>query len=140
MLLMQGIDIDRSTLAFWVGYAAAELRIPVAPGMSSVLATDVSLEIDISLSSPMSINSLSRISSDDINAFTSDWREPLPMCFLNCASGWIVLAENVGDFLQERQYDPNLGSGIGDPEGLDSLRDLFPDPVASPASDRGIRQ
>jgi transposase len=25
MLLMQGIDIDRSTLAFWVGYAAAEL-------------------------------------------------------------------------------------------------------------------
>jgi Transposase IS66 family len=25
MLLMQGIDIDRSTVAFWVGYAAAEL-------------------------------------------------------------------------------------------------------------------
>ena len=25
MLLVQGIDLDRSTLAFWVGYAAAEL-------------------------------------------------------------------------------------------------------------------
>ena len=25
MLSMQGIDLDRSTLAFWVGYAAAEL-------------------------------------------------------------------------------------------------------------------
>jgi transposase len=25
MLSRQGIDIDRSTLAFWVGYAAAEL-------------------------------------------------------------------------------------------------------------------
>ena len=31
LLLMQGIDIDRSTLAFWVGYAAAELA-PLTSG------------------------------------------------------------------------------------------------------------
>ena len=39
MLLTQGIDIDRSTLAFWVGYAAAELvsALRAAEGASALV-------------------------------------------------------------------------------------------------------
>jgi transposase len=45
MLLMQGIEIDRSTLAFWVGYAAAEL-MPLYERLKEQLLTSARLAVD----------------------------------------------------------------------------------------------
>ena len=45
MLARQGIDIDRSTLAFWVGYAAAELR-PLWRLMRAELLNSAKLFVD----------------------------------------------------------------------------------------------
>jgi len=45
MLKSQGIDIDRSTLAFWVGYAAAEL-MPLYERLRAVLLQSSKLAVD----------------------------------------------------------------------------------------------
>src|SRR5271155_1992928 len=45
MISMQGIDIDRSTLAFWVGYAAAELA-PLYERLKENLLASVRLAVD----------------------------------------------------------------------------------------------
>ena len=45
MLSMQGIDIDRSTLAFWVGYAAAEL-VPLYERLKEHLLSSSRLAVD----------------------------------------------------------------------------------------------
>ena len=45
MLSMQGIDIDRSTLAFWVGYAAAELA-PLYERLKGCLLASSRLAVD----------------------------------------------------------------------------------------------
>jgi transposase len=45
MLSVQGINIDRSTLAFWVGYAAAEL-IPVYEALKQSLLRSQKLAVD----------------------------------------------------------------------------------------------
>src|ERR1700733_4066533 len=45
MLSMQGIDIDRSTLAFWVGYAAAELA-PLYERLKEHLLSSSRLAVD----------------------------------------------------------------------------------------------
>ena len=45
MLLAQGIDIDRSTLAFWVGYAAAELA-PLYQRLKDNLLSSARLAVD----------------------------------------------------------------------------------------------
>ncbi len=45
MLLAQGIDIDRSTLAFWVGYAAAEL-MPLYERLKEHLLASSRLAVD----------------------------------------------------------------------------------------------
>ena len=45
MLLSQGIDIDRSTLAFWVGYAAAEL-MPLYERLKEHLLASSRLAVD----------------------------------------------------------------------------------------------
>ena len=45
MLSMQGIDIDRSTLAFWVGYAAAELA-PLYERLKECLLASSRLAVD----------------------------------------------------------------------------------------------
>jgi transposase len=45
MLAMQGIDIDRSTLAFWVGYAAAELA-PLYERLKQHLLASSRLAVD----------------------------------------------------------------------------------------------
>jgi hypothetical protein len=45
MLLTQGIDIDRSTLAFWVGYAAAELA-PLYERLKEHLLSSSRLAVD----------------------------------------------------------------------------------------------
>ena len=45
MLLAQGIDIDRSTLAFWVGYAAAELA-PLYHRLKENLLSSARLAVD----------------------------------------------------------------------------------------------
>jgi hypothetical protein len=45
MLSVQGIDLDRSTLAFWVGYAAAELT-PLYEGLRRNLLASVKLAVD----------------------------------------------------------------------------------------------
>lgn len=45
MLASQGIDIDRSTLAFWVGYAAAELA-PVAERLREILLAAPKITVD----------------------------------------------------------------------------------------------
>src|SRR5215475_8247254 len=45
MLATQGIDLDRSTLAFWVGYAAAELT-PLYQRLKQVLLGSAKLAVD----------------------------------------------------------------------------------------------
>jgi len=45
MLASQGIEIDRSTLAFWVGYAAAELA-PVAERLREILLGSAKIVVD----------------------------------------------------------------------------------------------
>ncbi|HEX3440342.1 MAG TPA: IS66 family transposase [Pseudolabrys sp.] len=45
MLAIQGIDIDRSTLAFWVGYAAAEL-VPLYERLKQHLLSSSRLAVD----------------------------------------------------------------------------------------------
>jgi hypothetical protein len=45
MLAMQGIEIDRSTLAFWVGYAAAEL-MPLYERLKENLLSSARLAVD----------------------------------------------------------------------------------------------
>ena len=45
MLATQGIDLDRSTLAFWVGYAAAELE-PLYERLKANLLTSAKLAVD----------------------------------------------------------------------------------------------
>jgi transposase len=45
MFLAQGIKLDRSTLAFWVGYAAAEL-MPLHARMRTILLTSAKLAVD----------------------------------------------------------------------------------------------
>jgi transposase len=45
MLAAQGLDLDRSTLAFWVGYAAAELT-PLYERLKANLLTSVKLAVD----------------------------------------------------------------------------------------------
>jgi transposase len=45
MLATQGIDLDRSTLAFWVGYAAAEL-MPLYQRLKQVLLGSAKLAVD----------------------------------------------------------------------------------------------
>jgi transposase len=45
MILSQGIDLDRSTLAFWVGYAAAEL-MPLYERLKGNLLSSAKLAID----------------------------------------------------------------------------------------------
>jgi transposase len=45
MLASQGIDIDRSTLAFWVGYAATELA-PVAERLREILLASPKITVD----------------------------------------------------------------------------------------------
>jgi transposase len=45
MLAAQGLDLDRSTLAFWVGYAAAELT-PLYERLKAKLLTSVKLAVD----------------------------------------------------------------------------------------------
>src|SRR6201997_1799216 len=45
MLASQGIEIDRSTLAFWVGYAAAELA-PLVTRLREILLGSARLAVD----------------------------------------------------------------------------------------------
>ena len=45
MLAAQGLDLDRSTLAFWVGYAAAEL-MPLYERLKANLLTSAKLAVD----------------------------------------------------------------------------------------------
>jgi transposase len=45
MLAAQGLDIKRSTLAFWVGYAAAELR-PVYGRLREFILTSAKIAVD----------------------------------------------------------------------------------------------
>lgn len=45
MLAAQGLDLDRSTLAFWVGYAAAEL-MPLYERLKAKLLSSVKLAVD----------------------------------------------------------------------------------------------
>jgi hypothetical protein len=45
MLAAQGLDIKRSTLAFWVGYAAAELR-PVYERLRKLILTSAKIAVD----------------------------------------------------------------------------------------------
>ena len=45
MLAAQGLDLDRSTLAFWVGYAAAEL-VPLYQRLKANLLTSAKLAVD----------------------------------------------------------------------------------------------
>ena len=45
MLAAQGLDLDRSTLAFWVGYAAAELT-PLYEWLKANLLISVKLAVD----------------------------------------------------------------------------------------------
>ena len=45
MLAAQGLDLDRSTLAFWVGYAAAEL-VPLYERLKANLLTSAKLAVD----------------------------------------------------------------------------------------------
>ena len=45
MLAAQGLDIKRSTLAFWVGYAAAELR-PVYDRLRELILTSAKIAVD----------------------------------------------------------------------------------------------
>jgi transposase len=45
MLKSQGIEIDRSTLAFWVGYAAAELA-PLAERLRAILLSSAKIAVD----------------------------------------------------------------------------------------------
>jgi transposase len=45
MLAVQGLDLDRSTLAFWVGYAAAEL-MPLYERLKASLLTSAKLAVD----------------------------------------------------------------------------------------------
>ena len=45
MLAAQGLDLDRSTLAFWVGYAAAEL-VPLYERLKTNLLTSAKLAVD----------------------------------------------------------------------------------------------
>ncbi len=45
MLAAQGLDIKRSTLAFWVGYAAAELR-PVFERLRELILTSAKIAVD----------------------------------------------------------------------------------------------
>ena len=45
MLAAQGLDIKRSTLAFWVGYAAAELR-PVYDRLRQLILTSAKIAVD----------------------------------------------------------------------------------------------
>lgn len=45
MLAVQGIDLDRSTLAFWVGYAAAELT-PLYQRLKQMLLSSAKLAVD----------------------------------------------------------------------------------------------
>ena len=45
MYLAQGINLDRSTLAFWVGYAAAEL-VPLHERMRTILLGSAKLAVD----------------------------------------------------------------------------------------------
>jgi transposase len=45
MLAAQGLDIKRSTLAFWVGYAAAELR-PVYGRLRELILTSAKIAVD----------------------------------------------------------------------------------------------
>ena len=45
MLAAQGLDIKRSTLAFWVGYAAAELR-PVYERLRKLFLTSAKIAVD----------------------------------------------------------------------------------------------
>ena len=45
MLAAQGLDLDRSTLAFWVGYAAAEL-MPLYERLKATLLTSAKLAVD----------------------------------------------------------------------------------------------
>jgi transposase len=45
MLAAQGLDIKRSTLAFWVGYAAAELR-PVYERLRELILTSAKIAVD----------------------------------------------------------------------------------------------
>jgi transposase len=45
MLAVQGLDLDRSTLAFWVGYAAAEL-MPLYERLKAKLLSSVKLAVD----------------------------------------------------------------------------------------------
>jgi transposase len=45
MLASQGLDIKRSTLAFWVGYAAAELR-PVYERLRELILTSAKIVVD----------------------------------------------------------------------------------------------
>jgi transposase len=45
MLASQGIEIDRSTLAFWVGYAAAELA-PLVTRLREILLSSAKLAVD----------------------------------------------------------------------------------------------
>jgi len=45
MLASQGIEIDRATLALWVGYAAAELA-PVALRLREILLGSAKLVVD----------------------------------------------------------------------------------------------
>src|SRR5262249_39817717 len=45
MLAVQGIDLDRSTLAFWVGYAAAEL-MPLYQRLKLALLASAKLAVD----------------------------------------------------------------------------------------------
>src|SRR5205085_4411709 len=45
MLAVQGIEIDRSTLAFWVGYAAAEL-MPLYERLKQTLLSSARIAVD----------------------------------------------------------------------------------------------
>ena len=45
MLAAQGLDLDRSTLAFWVGYAAAEL-VPLYERLKANLLASAKLAVD----------------------------------------------------------------------------------------------
>jgi transposase len=45
MLASQGIEIDRSTLAVWVGYAAAELA-PLVTRLREILLSSAKLAVD----------------------------------------------------------------------------------------------
>ena len=45
MLAAQGLDIKRSTLAFWVGYDAAELR-PVYDRLRELILTSAKIAVD----------------------------------------------------------------------------------------------